>query len=411
VPSASEAAAVAAAVALVYQHAHAMEDLEAQAVADTAADLAGQLAELQRAYATQWVVLAGSLTAALAVDQARDVAERLARDLLRLVVDVRPVLHHYARLARDLATVQAVAEVLAPGTRGSEAEATPATGQDPEAGARDLAARFQAELLAALDHGVLTAPAEASGEAPQSVAGDDDRPLSSATERLVDDANDRITGPLHAVAEKIQDQPPTTFDQVNDAFADAHRAVKKAEAIAAQVVNTEANAAVAALADDIQARRLWIAERDACVHCLAYSGLLSGDDGGFPVDRTFGDRPLVPWPDPNHLPGPPLHPNCRCRIRIWIDPEDVAEAFGSLVDFPAALRREAQRSILKGWRLATEPEPVRVRAAAALLQRGLSPMIATSVRDYARRAVRKGGFPTSKVPVPGTKRKRKPTRP
>jgi hypothetical protein len=108
--------------------------------------------------------------------------------------------------------------------------------------------------------------------------------------------------------------------------------------------------------------RVWHAERDACVACLAYAGhYVSSPAGRFPAGLTYGDRPITPLGD---IMGPPLHPGCRCSLSLVH--VDVVN------DLSDALKREAQRSVLRGWSLPSESEAVRLRAAEALLKQGNS---------------------------------------
>lgn len=131
--------------------------------------------------------------------------------------------------------------------------------------------------------------------------------------------------------------------------------------------------------------RVWVAERDGCVHCLAYAGQKVLDGGSFPLGLTFADKPLE-WA--TDLPDPPLHPNCRCQTIPWKPSEGEA--------FPDALKREARRSVAKGWRVESESEAVRLRAAENLLRRG--PDLPKSVVEATRRSLKKGKFPTRRVP-------------
>jgi hypothetical protein len=363
VPSAANTAAAAAAVALVLQHAQAMEELEAAAATEAAAVIEEQLAQLQREYAAQWVMLAGALTATMPAELAADMVAWLVRALARIPVDLARMLTGHARRARRLAREQVAEELTAdeepdPDTAGGEVD-----GEDDDTPAPD-------------DEG-------------------DDEPLPAVVADIIDQADQRVRDHLDKVAEQARQRPPETFDAAATLLAETRKAATSAETTARQVVNTTANETIRDTAKQLDANLLWIAERDACVHCLAYSGLVGGAWTGFPLGRTYGKKPLVPWPDPDMLPCPPLHPNCRCRVKVWFTQRPTTE---SPVTMPQALRREAERSILKGWRVESEPEKVRVQAAADLLQRGLNPMIAASVRDYGRRSVRRGKFPTRRVP-------------
>lgn len=99
---------------------------------------------------------------------------------------------------------------------------------------------------------------------------------------------------------------------------------------------------------------VWWAERDACLHCLAYSGRTRPIDGTYQGGLTFASKPL-PW-TVDGVDHPPLHPHCRCRE---------VEATPLLAD---ALRREAERSIARGFSDFAS-RPARLRAASKLVRR------------------------------------------
>ncbi|GGW98750.1 hypothetical protein [Streptomyces chartreusis] len=132
--------------------------------------------------------------------------------------------------------------------------------------------------------------------------------------------------------------------------------------------------------------RLWVAEADACVRCLAYSGLIVQQDESFPGGLSW---------DPRQrrlraagVPGPPLHQHCRCRTVPW---SNRWPAVG--IAFPEALRREAERSIGYGRARPSESTTVRIRAARELL-RTVDDLL-PAVQTVARTAVRNGRFPAA----------------
>lgn len=117
---------------------------------------------------------------------------------------------------------------------------------------------------------------------------------------------------------------------------------------------------------------IWVCERDACVRCLAYAGLYGGPDEEFPGGLTFGPA----WPsvvdspggwgpgmstvtDADGIPRGFPHPRCRCEVQVipLADAEPMADA----------LKREARRSVAKGWALESESDSVRTAAARKLL--------------------------------------------
>ena len=123
---------------------------------------------------------------------------------------------------------------------------------------------------------------------------------------------------------------------------------------------------------------VWVAERNACLHCLAYSGEVDVGSG-YLSGLSYGRNPLDTV---GPVLRPPLHPNCRCRQWLYAT-EDVGSAVTSL-------KREAARSVLRGWSGPSESNTVRINAAKDLLANGTT--LPKSVQDYARRAVERGEF-------------------
>lgn len=168
------------------------------------------------------------------------------------------------------------------------------------------------------------------------------------------------------------------------ALAVAKHGIQRAERLANFATNTAANTALTMTShatEDVVS--VWRAERTACVHCAAYAGHI--DDGdGYPAGLTFGKAPLHDGP----VAQPPLHPNCRCtQILVHVE---------SAEDLARAMRREAQRSILRGWSMASEPESVRLDAAQRLLNE--QPAMPKSVQAYARKAIKSGRFERGRKP-------------
>ena len=150
----------------------------------------------------------------------------------------------------------------------------------------------------------------------------------------------------------------------------------KAEAAVTWAVNNASNSAVSKLSLKMGETMVWIGERDGCIHCQAYNGVRSTKTG-FPKDLTFGAKPLNV--QGGTLPHPPLHPHCRCSVEPGITDE-----------FADALKREAVRSVLKGTKMESESEKVRLDAAKRLLDK--DPVAPASVQKYAKRAIKKGSF-------------------
>lgn len=164
---------------------------------------------------------------------------------------------------------------------------------------------------------------------------------------------------------------------INTAIAPVIQNPAKVSAATAWAVNSASNSAVAKIAKERGETYCWIGERDGCVHCQAYNGEYSDSTGNFPTELTFASKPLKVYG--GSLVHPPLHPHCRCHIEIGISE-----------DYAAALKREAVRSILKGTKMESESEKVRIEAAKQLLDS--NPDAPQTVQKYAARSVKKGKF-------------------
>lgn len=328
-------------LAQLYAHADAAEALEHEAASAVSAPLRDRLQAVSVWLAQRWVVEFGSLTAPGTPEALpgilAELHDRLSRILLGSPNSVSRTLTSSAQRALSLGIEQASAEI----GRSVPVSAVP--------GLDSLAAATRAD----------TAVADRLARAQR---------LLSAT-------------------------PGNTHADVMQSVALAHAAVADVERAARWITNREVNIGSAQVADALDAGTLWIAERDGCVHCLAYSGVLAEHGAAFPPDLTFGTKPLTPWPD-GVLIRPPLHPGCRCRITPWLGHD--AER-GGPVALPEALQREARRSILKGWSLDSESEGVRLLAADRLLQAGAD--LPKSVEQQARRAVKRGRFASRTVPA------------
>lgn len=144
------------------------------------------------------------------------------------------------------------------------------------------------------------------------------------------------------------------------------------------------NAGTSAVAKKLGERIIWVAELDACLHCLAYAGHAVDPGKPFPPGLTFGDTPL-------ELPGallyPPLHPGCRCQVRRYAGKAGPPPADRSSVDAAARLAAEARRSVVYGW-TAHASQAATMRAMSRLLTSGAG--LAPSVERRARELVRQG---------------------
>lgn len=216
-----------------------------------------------------------------------------------------------------------------------------------------------------------------------------------AVEPAIADAIARMRELLeHDVAAAIQLGSTLGYRRYSDVLAaagKANRPTSRTEATARWVANRGVAAGATQVTDTVGAAKLWIAERDACLTCLAYSGQVAPAGADFPAGLTFGDYSTVKVP----LDGPPAHPNCRCRVIPWLGSY---EGVGP-VEMPEALRREARRSVVKGSSEYAS-RPARLRAAQRLITAGAG--LPKSVIEQGVRDVRSQRFH-----VPG----RRPPRP
>ncbi|AXB47304.1 hypothetical protein [Amycolatopsis albispora] len=267
--------------------------------------------------------------------------------------------------------------------------------------------------------------------------------ISPETQLVVEHSVSRVREKLALAPLQVAGLQRGSLLTIHRALAPAQQAANIVERTARTVVNAELNEGLAEVIDETGARALWVAERDACVACLALSGHFARS-GVFNWRRTFGKKAYPPTDasgDQVELTGPPRHPNCRCRLTPWIGHDTAAarqrthdwagaiadaQARGGQVaeaaarkaataadqsaayDLPRALRREAERSILNGYALPTESEGVRVRAAEKLLtqigsgRNAPSPSgwkVPASVKKRAERALKQGTFITGPVPT------------
>lgn len=151
----------------------------------------------------------------------------------------------------------------------------------------------------------------------------------------------------------------------------------------ALTIGRAVNAGLNAVAEAARLSRLWVAEANACVRCLAYTGRTADGQGHFPGGLSWDPRQRTIGAPP--IDGPPLHPHCRCRTIPWS-----TRWATSGVPFAVALRREAHRSLAYGTRRPTESRVARVRAARELLRTETD--LLPAVKARARAAVATGRF-------------------
>lgn len=356
--SAQEAAAVAAVTAANWAAADALLQLELQSAAAATAVQSAILQQASRQAASMYLMRYGSLDAAVPAGQGAALMDPVLRALGEVAqLDYATPLQHYA----DLALVRGV----------------------------DYANRF------------LTLPIS-----PQSVAAPDE----------VADAIGGVAQSVAEVADKVrvdfEQLEIADFSQLRTAMARAAQVSNPVKQAASWTVNRASSGGILSAAVSRGARLLWVAERDACVVCLKLSGTLCdpGQGVGFDEEATFGKPGSAPsvWPPGMPLMMPPRHPHCRCHPELWYGPaRDEGGPFDNAVynnpqiaagvDLPAALRREAKRSILRGWSLPSESAKARLDAADRLLAIGSG--MPRTVEDRARRAVHNRRFTERSVPT------------
>ena len=220
------------------------------------------------------------------------------------------------------------------------------------------------------------------------------RPVSSRPSRRL---RDRVATIADAVAERrdralamLRPGRVRRWTDAQTGIGVARSATSAVRTHITTIVNEAVNEATQAAIDHVGEKKLWIAERDACVNCAAYAGLTVAAGAQFPAGLSW---------DPNQrgrseaLEAPPLHPNCRCRVVAWKD----SWAQEGVISMPDAVRREARRSIARGWSLPTESGAARIRAARELLRTGAG--LPKSVEEFARLAVTAGRFQDRTVPT------------
>lgn len=206
----------------------------------------------------------------------------------------------------------------------------------------------------------------------------EDRTLNVVAEQI----DDRAMRRLHEAASMARTMPPS-LDGIAAVAGQANMAVTAARSDVRWSTNRAINLGGAGVAKALDWRVLWVAERNACLQCLAYSGLVVKPGQLFPGGLSFGKKTNAP---PTAYP--PRHPNCRCRVEPYDGPDAAREGFSG--NSPAdALRREARRSVLRGFS-GYASEPARLRAAEQLLKQGAE--LPKTVIERARRDVRRGKF-------------------
>lgn len=152
------------------------------------------------------------------------------------------------------------------------------------------------------------------------------------------------------------------------------------EGSARATANHGINAGTAAVARRMRLRLIWVAERNACLDCLAHAGYVVEPGDLFPP-LSFDPRARRVL----YVEHPPLHPSCRCQARTTDAPAGAPSGDRSRVDPAARLAAEARRSVVYQW-TAYESNAAMARAAEALLRAGAG--LPASVEKRAERMLR-----------------------
>lgn len=274
------------------------------------------------------------------------------------------------RLAAELTAIAAV--LIGAGLRG----ATPDT-------LRTLIRRLLSELVTSAQTALEVAAARGRtlGRSQAGETGRDDPPLADEVlQRIIETSDLRSAAHLDNAIQLSTQLPMTSSDDILAVISRAQGGVRTQRADASWVTHRGVALGVAEVARERQRAVVWIAERDACLHCLAYQGRVVEPGKPFPPGLTYADKSL---PQLGALLGPPLHPHCRCQL------EETDLEPGTI---DPGLAREAARSVARGL-TDHASEPARLRAADRLVKGALgSRLLPKSVLDRARRNVRDRRF-------------------
>ena len=186
---------------------------------------------------------------------------------------------------------------------------------------------------------------------------------------------------LESAKDLVRELPLETKRDLDAVLGRVSAVRSRAEGQARWTANEGLNAGVAAVAKKVGRSILWVPERDACLHCLAYAGWSIRPGETFPPGLTFADAPLQ---RPDGIPYPPLHPGCRCQVKTMPGKPGPP---GDPVTPGGALAREARRSVVYGW-TAHASTNATLRAMSRLLDQGAR--LPASVERRARQAVKAG---------------------
>lgn len=187
---------------------------------------------------------------------------------------------------------------------------------------------------------------------------------------------------LDSAKDLVRDLPLTTKRDLDAVLGRVSLVRSRAEGQVRWTATEGINAGAGAVAKRLGRNLIWVTERDACLHCLAYAGWVVEPGEAFPTGLTFGDRS-----DLGGVPYAPLHPGCRCQVRVTGEEPGAPPGDRSSPTMAARLAAEARRSVVYGW---TEhaSQAATIRAMSRLLSQGAG--LPASVERRARELVRTG---------------------
>lgn len=168
------------------------------------------------------------------------------------------------------------------------------------------------------------------------------------------------------------------------ALRQARNALGRAKATITTSVNTNVQTVMKATSRANKAPfEVWVTERDACTRCTKYAGRLVKTGEDFPGGLSWDPKQVDESADPVR---PPLHPHCRCSLVPW----NPAWKKEGEVGLPETVKREAERSIARGFSLPSESNASRIRALQELLDS--NPKLPKTVLARARQDLKAGEF-------------------
>lgn len=295
--------------------------------------------------------------------------DRERREVAALKAEQEAQAQASAQLAAELAAVAAV--LIAALLRGASPDVL-----------RTLVRRMLSELVPSARSALEVARARGL-DLGQGQLSSTDRPTGpplhdGVLQRVIDTSDSRAGAHLDEAIVLSTQLPMTDQADVMAVIGKAQAAVRTQRTDAAWVTHRGIALGVAEVARESGLNVVWIAERNACLNCLAYAGRVVRPGAPFPPGLTYADKALVQL---GPLLGPPLHPNCRCQLELTdLEPGDI----------DVALAREAARSVARGL-TDHASEPARFRAADRLVKSATT-LLPKSVIDRARRNLRDGAF-------------------